>query len=134
MAKQSRSPNWNGKTRELVGDLTEDFRENLRRLTIRLARHERADNIEVRHVDEAYEALCTVGIKRRIWWKRPELEVAVGAFIVTLAFSASDITTVVGSILALKIDQQYSVAAGLFVGGLIAGTALTVHGWIRGNN
>ncbi len=79
MAKRNnRQPRWLGPTTEHADNLIKAFKSNLRTVAIRLAKHERAEVVLDRHVDEAHDTLSRLGLSRRKWMDRPELEVSVG--------------------------------------------------------
>jgi len=55
MAGGSRKePGWLGPTTSLVDSLTKEFNLNLKTIAKRLARHEKAESILIRHVNEAF--------------------------------------------------------------------------------
>jgi len=75
---------------QLVGDRVEEFKGNLSRVTRRFARHERAQTIDVRHVENAYEALVRCGLERMPWWQRPQMKLTLSGFFVAAALATPD--------------------------------------------
>ncbi len=88
-----------------------------------LARHEEADNVDRRHVGEAFEALARLGLRRRSWWRRPELEVGFGSFLLGLGLASPDV-------LPVFFPTQYVGPTLLVL--VMCGAFCAVHGWFRG--
>lgn len=130
MAKKSANqPRWPNTSTEQAKALVEAFHDDLRKIAVRLARHERAANVDHRHVDEAFDALVRLGLGRNVGWKRPELEVGAGSLIFGTAFSAPD---VISLFFDGETAVEQGVCIGVFVAMLMIGVALAVHGWFRG--
>ncbi|MCG8584968.1 MAG: hypothetical protein MI757_09680 [Pirellulales bacterium] len=121
-------PRWNKEATDQAKALSEDVRENVRKIAVRFARHEQCESVTVRHVDEAYFALCRSGLKRWPIWKRPSAEIGLGTFLFGLTFGVPDM-------MSLALDSQakgFRVACIAAILALIAsGGAFVVHGWYR---
>lgn len=122
-------PRWPTATLNRISELTENFRDNLRRVAIRFARQEEAVNVDVRHVNEAFASLSRLGLNRIPGWKRPEFEVGAGSLIAGLAFSSPDVVPLFFAD-ASPVAKSISVAAVVLL--LASGVFLAAHGWFRG--
>lgn len=59
-----------------------------------IAQQERVDAVSTRHVDDAYQALARVGLRVAPWYKRTEVEAAVGGMLVSFSLASPDIVGV----------------------------------------
>lgn len=115
---------------DLIGKYGTDFSRNLREIAIIHARHEVAEYVLARHVDEAFSSLSRMGLNRRPFYKRPELEVGAGSAVIGVAGTVCSFADVLlgdgaGTIL---FEQCICVSC------LIVGFGLIAHGWIRGQS
>lgn len=120
----AQSPKWPRPATKRIAELVKTFEENLRVVSTQLARHEEADNVDRRHVNTAFDALARVGLHRRFWWQRPELEVGIGSFLVGIAFASPDLLALLGIPSALILPIVIVFLAG--------GAFCAIHGWFRG--
>ncbi len=122
------SPRWGKEAGELSASMAADFKDNLRRITVRLATHERADTIDRRHVLNAHEALLRTGLDRTPWWKRPQLKSGAGGLLCAFSASIPDLVPL------LQLQAQYVIPACYLGIGvcLVFGTFLLVWGWLNG--
>lgn len=102
-----------------------EFAATIKIVADRMARHEEAVNVDPRHVNEAFDAMCRLGLQRQVWWKRHDLEVGVGSFLFSLGLTAP-------SLLAQFLEGSRGLQIGTLAGLLILGGGLAVHGWYRG--
>lgn len=122
------SPRWGKEAEEKSAGFVADFKDNLRRITIRLAIHERADTIDERHVLNAHEALLRTGLDRTPWWKRSQLKTGAGGLLCAFSASVPDLVPL------LQLPAPYVIPA-CYVGigvCLVIGTFLLVSGWLDG--
>jgi len=82
------------KARDHLNDLADEFKDNIRKIAIRIARHERAVYVNPRHFDEAKDCLNRTGLNRRSFWSRPELEVGAGTTLLSLTLSVPDMVAI----------------------------------------
>ncbi len=122
-------PKWSKQSTERVESISAEFDENIRRIAIRIARHEKSVYVDPRHVDEAKGCLSRSGLNRRPWYERPELEVGLGMWLLGLMFAIPDIVGIITSIPeAKKPYVSWSVIA-VFAA---LGAFFSTHGWYRG--
>ena len=75
-------------------------------------------------------AINRLGLTRRSWWKRSELETTIGGFLVGLTFALPDI---VGFFWQQDSDTRTGVVSGAMIAMLVIGLFFSVHGWFQGN-
>jgi len=112
---------------DLLGNLVEDFKKNLSRITRRLAHHERAETVDCRHVTNAFESMIRCGLDRTPWWKRPQLKITVSGALVGAALATPDVATL------LSANPQYSTPLA-WIGIIcfsVAGLGVYVWGWLQ---
>ena len=107
----------------------DEFHTNVRRIAVRLARHDRELRVGTRHVDGAVEALRRAGRARRPAWQRPEAQVGLGSLLFGLAWSAPDVVPLA---FAEGDPQARAVTVATLIFLAAAGAGLAVHGWFRG--
>ena len=105
-----------------------EFRTNLRRIAIRLAHHQKSSIVDLPHLDEAFNALCRIGILRQPWWKRPEFDTTLGGVFVGAAFAAPDVLPVVCDAAWL---QRYNVTLSVFIVSFSLAAIFFVKGWMK---
>lgn len=114
-------PRWHPAAETRAKELTVDYNDNLRRVAVRLARHDRLASVDARHVDKALNALHRSGIINRPWYRRTDWELGLGTFLAGVFFS---IPTVVGAFVAEENQLAWNVstmlATGAFSIGLVA--------------
>lgn len=81
---------WCKPSEDRASDLVEEFQNNLRRITKRLAYHDQCDTIDAKHVNDAFDALSRQGLRRNRWWNSPELKTTCGTAAIALAFAVPD--------------------------------------------
>lgn len=123
-----REARWCKRSEDRVSDLVETFRNNLRRITKRLAYHDQCDTIDAKHVDEAFDALSRLGLRRRRWWTSPELKTTCGTVCIALAFAVPDFLPYAN---LEETAQSYALIASVAVL-VIVGCALNLFGWFQG--
>ena len=122
-------PRWPRDTSTRIKEEVSEFRENLRHIATCFARSERASNVDPRHVEEAFAALSTLGLRRRRWLHRPEFEVAVGSLLIGAAANCPDILAAFFA--GDWLRQTGVLVASISIPGII-GAFLAIHGWYRG--
>ena len=120
-------PKWTPEAATLAKETAEEFEENIRRLSVRLARHESHLYVDPRHVNEAVDCLKKSGLNRVVWYRRPELIFGFGTGLFCLSFSFPD------GVGALKEYVAFPVytAVVLMIIGMVTGSILMVMGWLR---
>jgi len=130
MPRSVPQPKWPRRTKALLGELSTEYKDNLRRISVRLARSERAEVVLERHLVEAFEAIAKLGIRRYPWYKRPATEYGVGTFLVGFAYATPSVVNSVWETLpAAGAVAEYAVMATSFV----VGCFFALHGWFRGS-
>lgn len=81
---------WGKEAEQFLKERIDTFKANMRRISIRLAKHERAETIDRRHVENCYEGLIRCGLDRTPWWERPQLKVTASAGFVGIALAMPD--------------------------------------------
>ncbi len=89
MARPNRrtSLSWVTESEAHVRHLASEYRDALTEIATALARHEGAERVLVKHVDEAFRILSAASNNRRPWYARHESEIALGAAALTGAWS-----------------------------------------------
>jgi hypothetical protein len=119
---------WPTQTRQYAEIVRDRFYANIRIVASACAKHEKAELVLSRHVDEAFTTLGRLGFNLRPWYKRPELEVSVGLALLGLAVNTQDIITGLFG----HTDSIDAIVCGTMVGLIVAGIVTWIHGWIRG--
>ncbi len=76
---------------ERTAELVEGFKDNLRRITLRLTYHDQASSVDKRHVDQANEALVNCGLCRGSIWSSSQLKMTASNGLIGVAAFAPDI-------------------------------------------
>jgi hypothetical protein len=132
MAKAlSGNPTWPSASSHHVTEIAKEFKHDVRAIAEAMAKHEGAESVLVRHVDEAFSALSALGLRRRRWHSRPELLTSAGVALLGLAFSVPDVLDVFidrSEYPILYPSLRVGSVTCLFAGGL----TLWLIGWLRG--
>lgn len=121
-------PKWSYEAANLAKETSEEFHENIRRVAVRLARHECNSYVDPRNVKEAVDCLKRSGLNRVLWYTRPELEVGFGVALIPFSVSMPDVVSAIKEL--VKIPEGFGfffMAVGLFFA-----AAVVIHGWVRG--
>lgn len=103
------------------------FRDDIARIAETCVKHEGGTQIEVRHINAAFEVLGRLAFNRQPWWKRPELVVGLGVGIVSLALQLPGYA---GNLLG-SLSAPYVLAVTVFSWLLIFfGVGIVVFGWV----
>lgn len=122
------TPRWPNDTRQYAETHRDSFYNNLRIIATACARHEKAEYVLTRHVDESFVTLGRLGFNLRPWYRRPELEVSAGVALWGLSASTPDIAS---GLFGHTDGIDTTVCATMVVLAAI-GLVFCVHGWIRG--
>ncbi len=121
-------PKWLRETTQLSNQFQEHFKANLRGVAESFAKHEHAEAVLVRHVEEAYGALARLGLISRRWYERTEFLSGAGGLLFGGAFALPDVLS--------AFMAESSWRTGATIGGMVAmmgvGGFLCAVGWIRG--
>ena len=127
MAKEK--PTWPLPSTSHATRLSDGFKQDLKDVASTLASHDRVDQVSKKHVDDAFNILSQVGLRRVPWWKRPELETGVGAFFIGAALACPDVLPVFFPQTWLS---KQGVTAGAVAACFVVGSILSMRGWYRG--
>lgn len=124
----ARDPSWSSEAKSLLKQSSDDFKQSLKDISEGIARHEPSERVLERHVKEAFALLAIAGNKRRPWYLRHELEIAVGGMLLGASTSVRSIAEVF-----FPADTPWRQAIVLAVTIVLigAGLLLVVHGWLR---
>jgi len=90
MAK-STQPIWTARALDELSAETKEHDENVRRISVRLARHDRATYVDPSHVQHARQVLVKSGHRPGPFYKRTEFEFGLGTALLSLSLSAPDV-------------------------------------------
>ena len=128
MAKKAiRRPSWPDGSSDRLGGHVDELKRNLKALSETAARHDSSEVVLEKHVDHAVESLGRLGLKRVVWWKRREAELAAGSFLLGFSFSLPDV-------LQFFTDPPERLAVAGTVAVLVtalAGSVLAAHAAVR---
>lgn len=116
------------KAEDRLKNYVESFKGNLSKITRRLARHERAETIDVRHVDNAYEALIRCGLDRLPFWQRPQLKITISGFLIAAALATPDFAPYLAG--ENQLLQNVLFWAGVIIFSTIA-IGIYIWGWLQ---
>jgi len=123
-----RTPRLPKPSQDRQGVYIADFRENLQKIAIRLARHQKSTFVDVPHVDEAFNVLCRIGISRRPIWKRPEFDTSIGGLFLGVALAAPDLLPAI-------CDNNWLQRNNVILSTIIVSVVLTAiffaRGWMK---
>ena len=100
-----KQPIWTNPALNRLPEITEELHQNIRRIAVRIVRHEGGESVDSRHVNLASDFLKRVGLSLRPWHERPELEVGMGAAVFSLGLSMPDLSAVIGYPLSLDANN-----------------------------
>jgi hypothetical protein len=120
-------PRWPPDTRNLINVLAGIFHKNLADIAKACARHEASEVVLQRHANEAFDTLGRIGLNRRPWYKRPDLETALGGLIFGAGASLPDVVS------GLFDDFQHPILTAMMIACFIIGAGTVFHGWLRGS-
>ena len=81
---------WGRDAQDQADGTVEQFKADLRRIAIRLARHDRAETVDTKHVRSAFESLVRFGLESTPWWKRPQAKVTGAGLLLAFALAMPD--------------------------------------------
>lgn len=123
------SPRWPTETTQRLNQLCELFKSNLKTVAESFAKHENAEAVLVRHVEEAYAALARLGLTSRRWYERTEFWTGIGGLLIGLAFALPDL-------LAAFMDDS-AKRTGVTIGAIVVmgliGIFFYAFAWARGS-
>ena len=96
---------------------------------MRFAHQARADTVDSVHVDEAFDALVKFGLKRLVWWRRPQFKITVGAFLIGAALACPDLMPLV---IKNNPELEWSVTVALFIVFSLLSIWFNIWGWYQG--
>jgi hypothetical protein len=126
---EPKEPQWLSATTKHLNDEVKEYKSHLRDIAIVLARRERSETVNLRHVEEAFGAAARIGLRRNPWWQRTELESTVGGLLVGFTFILPD---VVGFFWPDDSSTRTGVVSGIMVASFLIGAVAAVHAWFRG--
>lgn len=122
------SPRWVKESEGKVSEYVKKFQDSLRRIAIRFAHHARADSIDAIHVDEAFEALVLMGLKRQPWWKRSELTITISGVFIGIAVACPDFVPLIFK--SPTVQEPIAIGTILVCG--VLGGIFYLWGWFQG--
>lgn len=124
-------PKWPDEATAQLDRYVSDYTDNVHHIAERLARQEHAEYVLGRHVDESFEAIARLGIRRVPFYKRAEFEIGVGSFFVGAALAFPDV-------LPVFFSGSWLRSSGMTIACVITcfliGAMITMHGWYRAAN
>jgi hypothetical protein len=127
-----RKLSWITESNRRLGTLTSDYNTALEEIAAALAKHEGADRVMVKHVDEAFRVLAASSNNRRPWYARHESEIAAGSVLFTGSFSLAE--NVTKFLMSLSWCQDWNLSwltPSLTAALLLFGVLLVLHGFLR---
>ena len=123
------SPRWPKETTQRLNQFSDQFKSNLKTVAESFAKHETAEAVLVRHVEEAHAALARLGLSSRRWYERTEFWTGIGGLLIGLAFALPDL-------LAAFMDdsaKRTGVTIGAIVVMVLVGVFFYIFAWARGS-
>jgi hypothetical protein len=121
---------WQRDSQKRLGSHAERIKSNLRAVATAIAQQERVGAVSARHVDDAYQALARVGLRVAPWYKRTEVEAAIGGMLVSFSLASPDI---VGVFIPGASGLRLGVTAGILLSAMTVGCFLFVDAFLKGN-
>lgn len=123
MAK-STQPIWTNRALDDLSAETKEHGENIRRIAVRLARHDKATYVDPSHVGHARQVLVKSGYRPGPFYKRTEFEFGVGSALLTLSLAAPDIIGIFAD------GQTHKITCCIVIPVLVlVGLFLMTHAW-----
>ena len=123
------SPRWPTETTQRLNQWSKQFKSNLFTVAESFAKHEGAEAVLVRHVDEAHGAFARLGLTNRRWYERTEFWTGIGGLLIGLAFALPDLLA------AFMNDsaKRTGVTIGAIVVMGLIGIFFYAFAWARGS-
>lgn len=124
-------PSWTQEARSELSKVGKDYNAALKSIALGIAIGERSERVLAPHVHDAFRVLAAAGNARKPWYKRHELEVAVGGTLIGASTAVPDFLS--GFFPDDSQWKRVTVCVAMLLM-LIIGAFLVIHGILQVNS